>query len=193
MEKNKYNFEAEVCEHCGQAQTYLLPIDWGTALIVKAVAAAIRHKGINFIHPTKEMEVPAKEWSYERAIRDGVLTSTQIGNFTRARVHGLIARHQSEPGNWLLTKKGAQFLRGQRVPRLAVIRKSRRTEDKARSHKEEYFEPEANTCTVHEIMHPGSKYPVWEGIDFDIIEGRIVEDVPAKPGQEASLFDKMGA
>ena len=91
MSKNKYNFEPEICECCGQAQTYLLPIDWGTALIVKAVARAIRLKGINAIHPVKEMEVPAKGWNYGMAINDGKLTSNQIGNFTRARVHGLIA------------------------------------------------------------------------------------------------------
>lgn len=179
--KNKYNFEPEICECCGQAKTYLLPIDWGTALIVKAVASRIREKGINVVHPTKEMEVPAKDWNYKRAITEGVLTSTQIGNFTRARVHGLIARYKDEPGNWLLTRKGAQFLRGQRIPRLAIIRKARKlADDKTASHKEEYFMPEEQTCTVHEIMHHGSKYPIWEGIDFDIVEGRIVQDLPAK-------------
>lgn len=171
--KNKYNFTPEICECCGQAQTYVLPIDWGTAMIVKALAARIHIKGINFVHPTKEMEVPAKEWTYERAITEGVLTSTQIGNFTRARVHGLIARHKDEPGNWLLTRKGAQFLRGERIPRLAVIRKTLKTEN-GRSHKEEYFQPEEHTCTVHEIIRKGN-YPAWEGIDFDIIEGRIVK------------------
>ena len=99
MAKNKYTFEAEICECCGQAKTYLLPIDWGTALIVKAVARAVSKKG-------------------------------------------------------------------------------------SRSHKEEYFGAEYHTCTVHEIMGRGSKFPTWEGIDFDIVEGRIVKDLPTKP----SLF-----
>lgn len=170
---NKYNFEPEICNSCGQAETYLLPIDWGTSLIVKAVAAAIRRKGINLIHPTKEMEVPAAEWSYRRAIDEGVLCSTQIGNFTRARVHGLIARHHDEPGNWLLTRKGAAFLRGERVPSLAVIRKTTKTEE-GRSHKDEYYQPEKYTCTVYDFAK--QKYPAWEAIDFEIVEGRIVRD-----------------
>lgn len=179
-----------MCDHCGQAETYLLPIDFGTAVIVKAVAAKIRLKGINIVHPTKEMEVPSDEWSYKRAIAEGVLTSMQIGNFTRARVHGLIARHHTETGNWLLTRKGAAFLRGDVIPRLAVIRKNRKTDENARSHKEEYFEPETYTCTVHEITQKGSGYPVWEGIDFDIVEGRIVTDLPVKR-ENASLFDTI--
>jgi hypothetical protein len=183
MAKNKYAFEPEICDGCGQSKTYLLPIDWGTAVIVKAVAARIRAKQINIVHPTKEMEVPGDEWSYDRAVTEGVLTSTQIGNFTRARVHGLIARHQTETGNWLLTKKGAQFLRGDRIPNLAVIKKCRKVADedaREASHKVDYFMPETYSCTIHEIMRPGSKTPVWEGIDFDIVEGRIVLDLPAK-------------
>lgn len=187
--KNKYNFEPEICDCCGQAKTYLLPIDWGTAVIVKAVAAKVREKQINIVHPTKEMEVPGKAWTYDRAITEGVLTSTQIGNFTRARVHGLIARREGEAGNWVLTRKGAQFLRGERIPRLAVIEKSRKTEG-GRSHKQSYFKPEEFNCTIQEIVHPGSKFPVWEGIDFDIVEGRIVLDAPVKEPQQqtAQLF-----
>ena len=175
---NKYNFEPEICTNCGQAETYLLPIDWGTALIVKAVAAAVRRKGINLIHPTKEMEVPATEWNYDRAVSEGVLTSTMIGNFTRARVHGLIARDRREPGNWLLTRKGAEFLRGGSIPRLAVIRKTTKTEE-GRSHKEEYFMDDQYTCTIRDLEAMKKDAPKWEGIDFDIVEGRIVRDAQA--------------
>lgn len=171
--KNKYNYEPEVCQCCGQAKTYILPIDWGTSVIVKAVARAISRKGINCIHPKKEMEVSAKNWTYERAITEGVLTSVHIGNFTRARVHGLIARYKNEPGNWLLTRKGAAFLRGERIPRLAVIEKSKSGE---RSHKEEYFGAPYHTCTVHEVIK-SKGHPTWEGIDFDIVDGRIVKDI----------------
>ena len=176
--KNKYDFEPEICEHCGQAKTYLLPIDYGTALIVKAVAAAIRNKKINLVHPVKEMEVSAKDWNYKRAIMEGVLTSNQIGNFTRARVHGLIARSKDEPGNWLLTRKGALFLKGEEVPRLAIIEKSRKV-DGGRSHKQDYYKPDEFRCTVKEMSKPN--LPYWEGIDFDIVEGRIVHDLPKKP------------
>lgn len=174
MSNNKYGFEPGICEHCDQAKTYLLPIDWGTALIVKAFAARIRAKGINMIHPTKEMLVVNKEWNYERAIREGVLTSNQIGNFTRARVHGLLARNKDNAGNWVLTRKGASFLRGERIPRLAIIEKSRKAEG-GRSHKQDYFKPDEFTVTVSEVSKKDSQ--PWEGIDFDIVEGQIVHNV----------------
>lgn len=180
MPKNNYEFTPQICECCGQALSYLLPIDWGTAVIVKAVAAAVRRKGINIIHPTKEMEVPANEWNYQRAITEGVLTSIQIGNFTRARVHGLIAKYEAEPGNWVLTTKGAQFLRHARIPRLAEVAKTTKGEDGASSHKMRYHKPEVFTCTVDEILNPAGETPRWEGISFEIKEGRIITDLPGK-------------
>lgn len=190
MKKNKYNFKPKVCDHCGQAQTYLLPLDWGTKVIVQAVARRIRLKKINTVHPTKEMEVPAGEWTYERAINDGVLTSTQIGNLTRARVHGLLAKNVKEPGNWVLTTKGANFLKGQRVEKLAEILKTQTANGKP-SHKMRYYEPEKYTTTINEIVKPGASLPVWEAIDFEIVEGRVVLDAPTKNDpqiQETTLF-----
>lgn len=172
---NKYGYVAEVCEHCNQAKTYLLPIDWGTALIVKAFARAIRNKGINTIHPTKEMLVRNNEWTYQRALEEGVLTSNQIGNFTRARVHGLLARNKEHAGNWILTRKGAAFLRGERIPKLAIIEKSRKVEG-GRSHKQDYYKPEEYTVDVHSITKKGYTEP-WEGIDFEIVEGNIIQQL----------------
>lgn len=172
---NNYGFKARTCDCCGQAETYPLPIDWGTAVIVKAIARAVRLKGINVIHPTKEMEVPGKDWTYELAINEGKLTSTQIGNLSRAKAHGLIARYRKEPGNWLLTSKGAAFLRGEAIPRVRVRTKKGVT--KTLAPEERYWKPDEYRITIHEVMMRGSKKPVWEGIDFNIVEGRIVVDL----------------
>lgn len=179
MKKNKYNFKPLVCECCGQAKTYLLPLDWGTKVIVQAVARKIRLKKINTVHPTKEMEVPATEWTYERALKEGVLTSKQIGNLTRARVHGLLAKNKKEAGNWILTTKGAKFLKGEMVPKLAEILKTQTVNGK-RSHKMRYFEPEKHTTTIQEIEKTGEKQIAWEAIDFEIVEGRVILDEPKK-------------
>jgi len=168
------NYKREKCGECGQFKTYLLPIDRGTAMIVKSVAAAVKIKGINIIHPKKEMEVQGKEWSYERAVGEGKLTSTQIGNFTRARVHGLIARVKSSAGNWCLTTKGGMFLRGEPAARFAVIRKN---QDGSGSHKSDYFEPEKYQITIGEVSKDGE---FWRGIDFEIVEGHIVRNLPAQ-------------
>lgn len=185
MNSNNIGFKKDACPHCGQNTTYLLPLDRGTSIIVKAIAAAVRNKGINMVHPGKEMQVLRKDWNYTRAVNEGVLTDNQIGNMTRARVHGLIARVQKEPGNWCLTSKGAKFLRGERVPQFAVIRKTTAGD---RSHKEEYYEPEAYTTDVYQLAKQDE---VWIAIDFDIREGRIVKDLPASVPEEQpkTLFE----
>ncbi len=160
---NKPNYQSEVCQCCGQTTTYLLPIDTGTCDIVKAFAAAVKNKGINLIHPTRDMEVPHKEWSYERAIHAGVLTSTQIGNLTRARVHGLLARVMGHPGYWCITRKGINFLNGSRIPQFAIVSKSKAN---YRSHKEDYFKPDDYSITIGEITKEHGNY--WVGINFDL-------------------------
>lgn len=169
----KIPFEPAVCsgqfeKGCGQTLEYLLALDRGTTEIVIAVAAAVRRKGINAIHLTKEMEVPHDAWSLERARAEGVLTSTQIGNASRAHRHGLIAAIKGERGNWCLTSKGASYLRGQKVAKYAIV-------SKVTGHQAGYFEPEKLTITIWEALGQGER---WDGIDYDIREGRIIEDPP---------------
>lgn len=159
----KYN--PEVCGHCKQTTSYLVPVDRGAAIIVKAMAAAIRRKGVNVVHPGKEMEVPRREWTYERAITEGVLPSNFIDNFSRVRFHGLIAKVADEPGNWCLTRKGAGFLRGEVIPRYAI-------RSKVEHRTIGYFEPDQHVITVRECAGKGEN---WEGINFDIVEGRVVQ------------------
>lgn len=169
--KQKLNYKPENCGHCGQTTTYVVPVDRGAAIIVKAMAAAVKRKGINVVHPGKEMEVPRKEWSYARAVSEGVLPSNFIDNFSRVRFHGLIARVKGEPGNWCLTRKGAEFLKGVAVPQFAIRSK---TEKRTIG----YHEPERYMVTIYECAKAGE---MWEGINFDIDEGRVIKAV--NPGQ----------
>ncbi len=159
----KLNYKNEVCSCCNQSTTYILAIDHGTAHIVKQIARFIGKKGINAVHPRKEME-----GSY--------LTSNEVGNLSRARFHGLIARIKDEPGNYLLTKKGASFLRGEAIPRFAII-------SKVTGHNEGYYNEETDTVVIYDY---DPKNPInigteesdyWEGIGYDIHEGRIIHDV----------------
>lgn len=185
---NQYDYEPATCECCGQTTEYMVTLSRGAATIVKAIAAAIDKKGVNVIHPTKEMEVPKDQWTYQRAVSEGVLTASQIGNLTRPRIHGLIAKYKDEAGNWVLTRKGGDFLRGEAVPRLAVVAKG--TGDR-RSHKKRYHLPDKYKCTIHELTK--GDQPQWEAIGFKIQNGRIV-DIPtaAKEAGESKnqkLFD----
>lgn len=151
-------FEPEICPHCGQSMTYLLAVDRGTVDIVKAIAKFIGEKGINAVHPRKEMEGKA-------------LTSNQVGNLTRARAHGLIAKVRGAVGNYLLTRKGADFLRGTQIPKFAIM-------SKTEHHQIGYFEPEEYMVSVHDFTGEGEPY--WQGIGYDIVEGRVVREIQSR-------------
>lgn len=149
--KKSFDYTPDVCSSCNQSKTYALAIDRGTVHIVKQIARFIAKKGINAVHPRKEME-----GSY--------LTSNEVGNLSRARFHGLIARVHGESGNYLLTTKGAKFLKGERVPQVAII-------SKVTGHQEGYFLPEDLNTVVSDYETPGE---YWEGINFTISEGSII-------------------
>ncbi len=172
-------YKPEVCECCGQTKTYLLPLDRGTVDIVKSIAKAISYKGINIIHPRKEMEFRLQPGgNYYEMIRAGMLTSNQVGNLSRARFHGLVARIKGNPGNYCLTSKGAQFLRGREIPRFAII-------SKVEKRQIGYYEPYDYTVQIKDFA---TDEDYWEGINFDIVEGRIVKDLPQREINTSKLL-----
>lgn len=153
-------FTPSKCSCCKQTQEYLLPIDRGTCEILKAIARKIEMKKINLVHLRNELE--------------GVsLTSNQVGNATRPRSHGLIAKVKGHPGNYCLTTKGAQFLRGQPIHKYAIRSK---VEDRTVG----YWGEEQ--CTIFEFTPESER---WEGIGYDIIAGEVFQTLPTK---QKSLF-----
>jgi len=167
----KTEYSPETCPCCSQTTTYLIPVDRGTVDIVKAIASAIRQKGINVIHPRKEME------NEKCDIALGCLTSNQVGNLTRPRCHGLIAKVKGNPGNYCLTTKGAKLLRGENIPRFAIM-------SKTEGHQVGYFRPEEATVNIRDFS---SDDAYWQGIDFEIQEGYIVKDLQ-KTNQQQTLI-----
>ena len=163
--KTAKDYKPETCACCNQTTTYLIPIDRGTVEIVKSIANAVRRKGINIVHPRKEMEISSEN---HNLYSDGFLTSNQVGNLSRPRMHGLIAKVKGNPGNYCLTRKGAQFLKGVEIPRFAII-------SKAEGHQIGYWQPETKTVNVRSFDKKGEAY--WNGIDFEIQEGHIVTDL----------------
>lgn len=177
----------EKCECCGQTRTYILPLSKGVANIVRAFSIAIRIKGINIIHPGKEMVVAAKDWSLDKMLQTGCITPQMWKNLTFAKSHGLIAMVRDEPGNYCLTTKGAQFLKGRRIPKYAIC-------SKVTKHQEGYWHEELYTVAIRDFIDDDSN---WEIIDYSIVEGRIIKDLPVKePGQQSLFFtlrQKAGA
>jgi predicted transcriptional regulator len=150
----KPHYVPEECGCCGQSTTYALAIDKGTVEIVKQIALFIEKKGINVVHPRKELE-------------GNGLSSNQVGNLTRPRSHGLIAKVKGEAGNYCITEKGLDFLKGKTVPRVAIMSKKDGVQVG-------YHEPDTNLCTVTDFNSDGE---YWEGVNYEIREGRIIKDV----------------
>lgn len=174
-------YQPEVCTCCGQTTTYLLGIDRGTVDILKAISVAIQRKGINIIHPRKEMEVHGNV-DYQTMVSVGMLTSNHVGNLSRPRFHGLIARVRGEPGNYCMTTKGAQFLHDVDVPRFAIV-------SKAEGHQIGYYRPDEYRVTIKDFR-PDHEY--WLGINYQIVDGRIVKDPvlsPQSTDNQHSLFN----
>ena len=177
--KKQEKYVPEICDHCNQTKTYLLPIDRGTVDILRAVARAILNKGINAIHPRKEMEVNFKDWSnYDSMIKEGHLTSNMVGNLSRPRFHGLIARIKDQAGNYCLTSKGSSFLKGKEIPRYAII-------DKTTGHQVGYWMDEKYQVTLRSFS-VDEEY--WEGLDYDIVEGQVIKKIEKNPEDQKQLF-----
>lgn len=155
-------YKHEKCDCCGLQTTYILGIDRGTADIVRAIAMAVKRKGINAVHPRKEIET--SNMDYAEMYRRGLLRSNQVGNLTRPRAHGLIAKVPKERGNYCLTAKGLKFIKGAYIPRFAIMSKKEKRQIG-------YYLPDEYQVSVRELLNAGD---YWEGIDYEIVEGRVI-------------------
>lgn len=156
MKKIKYT--PERCECCDQTTTYCVAIDRGSVNIIKKIARAIQKKGINCIHLAKE----------------GVLNHSELCNVIRPRFHGLVAHVDGDgmQGNFCLTRKGVDFLRGKPIPKYAIV-------SKAKSQQIGYYLTETHYVTI-DSFNTTDDY--WEGVNFDIVEGRVIsaDSVPTQ-------------
>lgn len=157
----KLGYIPDICPSCKQSCTYVVGLDRGSVEIMKAIARFIQVKGTNMVHPRNEME------------SKGLLSSNHVGNLSRPRMHGLIAHAkvdgQRKAGWYVLTTKGADFLKGASIPRYAII-------SKAEGHQVGYFSPETLTCSISDFNEPGE--PRWEGFNYNILDNGVVEAVP---------------
>jgi len=171
--KKQDEYIQEKCGDCGQTMTYLLPIDKGSVKSLHAIAKAIYDKGINCIHPRKEMEVPNTP-NRDLMIRAGHITSNMVGNLSKPRSHGLIAKTGNQPGNYCLTTKGAEFLKGKPILKYAII-------SKKTGHQIGYWSDEMIT-----IKDFSTDEEYWEG--FYIKDGHVIIGIEKDPKTQKQLF-----
>jgi hypothetical protein len=142
-------YKPETCNQCGQSTTYLLSLDRGSIDLVLDILRAISNKGINEIHPAREMNIaPEKKW--------------QLTNLSRPRFHGLIAYVRDKKGYYCLTKKAGKFFRGAPISRFAII-------SKAQGHQIGYWEPEIHQITLQEALK-SDEIPWWSGDETKMID-----------------------
>lgn len=155
--------DKETCPYCGQSLTYELDIDKGSVETLKTIARFIEQKGINAVHLTKELEGHG-------------LTSHQIGNISRLRFQGLVAKIVGEAGNYCITQKGFNFLDGQEVPRTAIIKKgTQHTHPHTMGYGEEI-------CSIEDFDGKWAEY--WQATGYQIKEGRVIHEIEPKKKTE---------
>lgn len=144
-------FQSTVCECCKQNTNYAIALDRGTALTLLAMANAARRLGRNRIHLLKDMLMEGR-MSMKEMVEGGYLTMRMIGNATRPRYHGLIAFHgDGGTGEYVITRKGGEFLHGSSIPKVAII-------DKVRGKNGGYWE-QGGMVTIFDSLK--SKDPAW--------------------------------
>jgi hypothetical protein len=185
MERTGFKkFRPEVCGFCGQTTEYPIRIDKGSALIVIAIAKAVRNKGQNKIHLRNEMLVKKgmTDSAYSIAM-SGKMTSTMIDNVLRPKYFGLVAQVDGGGGGeYLLTPRGAKFLRGESIPALAAI-------DKIKHMKKCYIDEQTERTTIRQLLK--SDVPFWD-LEWEIdeqslaLKRKVASDRAAAP--QASLL-----
>ncbi len=99
--------EGEVCSACGaKLRAYWVTLTPGIIHALVKFRQALSIKGENKIHLLDDMDN-----------REYELSRHEWNNFSRLRFHALVAKYKKdgehEAGYWLLTSRGAAFLRGE--------------------------------------------------------------------------------
>ena len=95
----------EICQGCGREMAaYEISITPGIMNALRKLIRSVREKGVNEVH----------------LVKDTKLTHNEINNITRLRFHGLVAKcyegtgeeKKRKSGYWLVTKRAADFIKG---------------------------------------------------------------------------------
>lgn len=99
--------EIEYCPHCGaKMQAYWHRLTPGLVNTLVKMRAGIAKTGVNHINPGSDLDGTPLE-----------LTKNERSNLSKLRFHALIAKYGEHgdrvQGEWLITRRGFAFLRGE--------------------------------------------------------------------------------
>ena len=149
----KQQYEPGRCECCDQTTDYVYALNKGTVHILKAFSRHVDLKGINMVHIEKEL------------VNNGI-TGNQYANVKILTAHGLLAKAKDEAGNYVITRKGLDFLQGKTVAKYAIV-------SKALKRQIGYWNPEEEVCSIKNF----NTGEYWEGVNYEIKEGRVIRNL----------------
>lgn len=147
-------FTQEICPHCGQSTTTVYTVSRGLRNSLSAMARFIEKKGINMAHMQKEL------------IALKYITPNQATNLWTHGVYTGLVAHGKEPANYVITKRGFDFLAGGSVPKHAFVMK------KTDSKHTKVISSSVETCTASDLDRKGE---YWEVFNYEIVEGKIIK------------------
>lgn len=187
---NKY--QPTTCPHCGQTTTYSSSINKGLVYTLVALLAAVKSKANrgeakpNDIHLRNEIEISNEEAKKAGGIQfvayQGRMTHSMIDNIRHLRGHGLVAFSGDKgAGRFLVTKKGANFLRGKYpIKKTAILS----TVD---GNTAGYYDADGEVTLEQVLKHdPKDIAPFWWNDEYGKLLTKIAE--PDASGPQAKLF-----
>lgn len=126
-------FTPHTCPQCRQTTNYDVTLSRGSATFLIAFYNAVRRLDQNIIHFGDDMVRDPKDFNNLRDMVEGGWCTHKMSEAfgTVLHRHGLIA--STGRNQWLLTRKGADFLRGEEIWKTAIA-------DKTTGHQSGYWE-----------------------------------------------------
>ncbi len=131
-------FKPHVCGECHQTTEYDVALSRGAATLAIAFYNAIRRENRNIVHFGNDMVRDPKDFNNFRDMVEGGWCTHKMSEafVTVLHRHGIIASRGN--GEWVLTPKGAAFLRNEEVWKVCIA-------DKTTGHQSGYWEPSGLT------------------------------------------------
>lgn len=149
--------EENICPHCGaKMQAYWHKLTPGLVGALVKLRAGVDKSKVNHINPDKDLDGTPHE-----------LKKNERSNLSKLRFHGLIAKYKEGgeriQGEWLITRRGFAFLRGEEaVP------------SKVKTYRNKVVDHDPRLITISEVF---GEVPYFERL----------QDIEVEPGQRSLI------
>ena len=141
------------CPNCGAAmKQYWQRLTPGLVGVLVKFRTAVIRKGVNKLHVPRDLD----------------LSKTEYNNFQKLRYHGLVAKFRvngiHDQGYWLLTRRGASFLKGDiQIP------------SKVKTYRNRVIDHAGELVTVKDVLGITPYFETISDIEFEVAVPEIGE------------------